>query len=187
MLNTVSSGPTTLENTFNSVHSRFLKFDTSVGSFIIELYTSHAPITCQHFQQLALDGYYNDTLIHTIQPNHVVIGGDPTNTAKGGTPFDGYLNELATSRLKHTGAGIIGMCENSQFYITLAPTPWNDGKYGVFGRVKKGMNVIKAISKIPTGNKQNTIMGGNVEEEGTTPLEDITIHSIVEVSEDEIK
>ena len=155
-----------------SSSERFFQIQTSLGSFEIELYDQHAPLTCEHFSQLALDLYYNDTIIHTIQPNHLFIAGDPTNTGRGGKPWDGYLSEVETSRLKHVGAGIIGMMENSQWYITLAPTPWLDGKYGIFGRVSKGMTVVKSLGLIPVGG------GNGVDEEGTKPLEEVTIYRI---------
>ena len=39
----------------------------------------------------------------------------------------------------------------SQFFITLAPTPWVDGKHAVFGRVTEGIEVVRAIGKVQTG------------------------------------
>ncbi|KAL9644474.1 hypothetical protein ABK040_016600 [Willaertia magna] len=144
---------------------KYLQFRTSAGSFEVELYYKHSPITCNYFVQQAINSqYYNDTSFHTIQKNHVIIGGDPTNTGKGGKEFDEYQNEIDNG-LKHVGAGIIGMCEKSQFYITLSPTPWLDGKYCIFGRISSGMSTLKAISLVSVSDEK--------------PEEDITIYKVI--------
>uniref|UniRef100_L2FW22 Peptidyl-prolyl cis-trans isomerase n=1 Tax=Colletotrichum fructicola (strain Nara gc5) TaxID=1213859 RepID=L2FW22_COLFN len=135
-----------------------VSLETSMGTIILELYTSHAPKTCTNFATLAKRGYYNSTIIHRIIPNFMVQAGDPTGTGRGGTSIYGekFADEIHPG-LKHTGAGVLSMANagpdnnGSQFFITLAPTPWLDGKHTIFGRVKSGLSVVKRMGLVKTG------------------------------------
>lgn len=88
----------------------------------------------------------------------MIQGGDPTGTGRGGASIygDKFEDEIDPS-LKHAGAGILSMANagpntnGSQFFITLAPTPWLDGKHTIFGRVKSGMGVVRRMGLVPTG------------------------------------
>ncbi|KAK2048356.1 cyclophilin type peptidyl-prolyl cis-trans isomerase/CLD [Colletotrichum somersetense] len=132
--------------------------ETSMGTIVLELYTAHAPKTCTNFSTLASRGYYNDTVVHRIIPNFMVQAGDPTGTGRGGTSIygDKFADEIHPA-LKHTGAGVLSMANagpdtnGSQFFITLAPTPWLDGKHTIFGRVKNGLSVVKRMGLVKTG------------------------------------
>ena len=87
----------------------------------------------------------------------MVQTGDPTGTGRGGTSIygDKFADEIDAS-LKHTGAGVLSMANSgkdtngSQFFITLAPTPWLDGKHTIFGRVKGGMKVVQRLGLVRT-------------------------------------
>merc|ERR1719169_213534 len=128
---------------------------TSMGEIEVELYWLHAPRTCKNFMELAKRGYYDNTLFHRIVSGFVVQGGDPTGTGRGGESIYGpsFEDELHPS-LKHTGAGILSMANSgpdtngSQFYITLAPTQWLDGKHAILGRVHQGMRTVKMMGQV---------------------------------------
>jgi peptidyl-prolyl cis-trans isomerase-like 1 len=122
------------------------------------LYSDHAPKTCKNFETLARRGYYDAVIFHRIIPNFMLQTGDPTGTGRGGTSIygDKFEDEINPG-LKHTGAGVLSMANagpntnGSQFFITLAPTPWLDGKHTIFGRVKAGLGVVKRMGLVKTG------------------------------------
>ncbi|KAI9269053.1 cyclophilin-like domain-containing protein [Phascolomyces articulosus] len=131
--------------------------ETSMGVIHVELYTKHAPKTCKNFYELARRGYYDGVSFHRIIENFMIQGGDPTGTGRGGSSIYGDKFEDEINReLKHTGAGILSMANSgpntngSQFFITLAPTPWLDGKHTIFGRVSDGMNIVKKMGLVAT-------------------------------------
>ena len=83
--------------------------------------------------------------------------GDPTGTGRGGSsiyPGGTFKDEITD--LRHTGAGVLSMANSgpgtngSQFFVTLAPTPWLDGKHTVFGRVSKGLRVVQRLGLVKT-------------------------------------
>lgn len=129
-----------------------------MGTIAVELYHDHAPKTCKNFRTLTERGYYDGILFHRIIPNFMLQTGDPTGTGRGGTSIYGekFEDEILPS-LKHTGAGILSMANSgpntngSQFFITLAPTPWLDGKHTIFGRVTRGMGIVKRMGLVRTG------------------------------------
>ena len=104
--------------------------------------------------------------------------GDPTGTGRGGSSIFGekFADEIHAD-LKHTGAGVLSMANagpntnGSQFFITLAPTPWLDGKHTIFGRVKSGLGVVKRMGLVKTGKEDRPVeevwfRGARVVEEG---------------------
>lgn len=134
-----------------------VQVDTSIGSVTVELYYKHAPKTCKNFLELSKKGYYDGTVFHRIIRDFMIQGGDPTGTGRGGESiYGGKFEDEITRDLKHTGAGILSMANSgantngSQFFITLAPTPWLDGKHTVFGRVASGMQVVKRLGNVQT-------------------------------------
>lgn len=128
-----------------------------MGNFTIELYWKHAPHTCRNFAELSKRGYYNNTIFHRIIRDFMIQGGDPTGTGRGGASIYGEtFNDEIDHDLKHCGAGILSMANSgsntngSQFFITLAPTQWLDGKHTIFGRISNGMQVIQRIGLVDT-------------------------------------
>ncbi|KXS21372.1 hypothetical protein M427DRAFT_151416 [Gonapodya prolifera JEL478] len=131
--------------------------ETTAGNIGCELYWSHAPKSCKNFYELAKRGYYDGTKFHRVISNFMVQGGDPTATGRGGSSIygDTFPDEIS-KELKHTGAGILSMANSgpntngSQFFMTLAPTPWLDGKHTIFGRLFSGIKTLNKIGLVPT-------------------------------------
>jgi len=96
---------------------------------------------------------------HRIIADFMIQGGDPSGTGRGGVSIYGekFADEIHPA-LKHTGAGILSMANSgpntngSQFFITLAPTPWLDGKHTIFGRVASGMKVVQRMGLVRTSD-----------------------------------
>jgi len=141
-----------------------VSLDTTVGEITIELYWKHAPLTCRNFAELARRGYYNGTKFHRVIKDFMIQGGDPTGTGRGGASIYGKtFEDEFSSDLKHTGAGILSMANSgpdtngSQFFITLAPCQWLDGKHTVFGRINTGMMTVKQLGQVETDNNDRPI------------------------------
>lgn len=155
-----------------------VEMKTTMGTFVLELYTRHAPRTVENFVRLTNRGYYNGVGFHRIIRDFMIQGGDPTGTGRGGmSAFDSSrtFEDEIHPQLKHTGAGILSMANSgpntntSQFFITLAPTPHLDGKHTIFGRVYDGMDVVKRIGHVQTDSND-------------CPVTDVTILSARVVS-----
>lgn len=129
--------------------------------------------TCQNFETLAKNGYYNNTVFHRIIRDFMIQGGDPTATGRGGRSIYGDRFDDEPNSLKHVGAGVLSMANagpntnGSQFFITLAPCAHLDGRHTIFGRVCRGMEVIKRIGNVQTDRNDRptqdvTILNCNV-------------------------
>lgn len=133
----------------------FVIMETSMGKIKIKLYTDKAPITTANFKKLTGQGFYNGTIFHRVIDGFMIQGGDPTGTGTGGSK-ETIPDEFGPG-LKHSKAGILSMANRgpntgtSQFFITLAATPWLDGKHAIFGEVVEGMDVVNKIGKVKTG------------------------------------
>ncbi len=130
-------------------------FETNKGTFEIELYTEKAPITTKNFIDLTEKGFYNGLIFHRVIDGFMIQGGDPEGRGSGGPGYT--IEDEFHPDLKHDSEGVLSMANagpntgGSQFFITLAPTPWLDGKHSVFGKVTSGMDVVKAIGKVQKG------------------------------------
>jgi cyclophilin family peptidyl-prolyl cis-trans isomerase len=126
---------------------------TAKGDIVVQLDANAAPLTVNNFVFLAEQGFYDGLTFHRVEPGFVIQGGDPAGTGGGGP---GYTVP-AEIQLPHV-EGAIAMARRgdqvnpdrassgSQFYITLAPTPFLDEGYTAFGHVIEGMEVVQAIA-----------------------------------------
>lgn len=150
--------------------------ETSMGSMEVVLFSTAAPKTVNNFTGLADKGYYDGVLFHRVIDKFMIQGGDPTGTGRGGESLFGapFEDEFADS-LKFDEAGVLAMANRgpntntSQFFLTLAPTPWLNGKHTVFGKVVKGMDVLQEIGKVKT------------DPAGNRPLQEVSIKTITVV------
>jgi len=127
---------------------------TNMGNIVIELFADKAPKTVANFVALAEKGFYDGVIFHRVIPNFMIQGGDPTGTGRGGPGYT-FADEFDAS-LKHTEAGMLSMANagpntnGSQFFITVAATPWLDGKHAIFGKVIEGLDLVIKMSEVPT-------------------------------------
>lgn len=131
--------------------------ETSKGTFAFETYPADAPRTVAHVLALVRKGFYDGQRIHRAVPGLVVQWGDPRSTdlsqeadwGKGAGASSGEPIGVAEISKKHSHiAGAVGIAHqglparaDSQIYVTLAPRPDLNGKYGVFGQVVEGADV----------------------------------------------
>jgi peptidyl-prolyl cis-trans isomerase A (cyclophilin A) len=157
---------------------------TNQGTVVIRLFPDHAPKTVRNFVELAEGGrewtdpgtgqvttqkLYDGTIFHRVIPDFMIQGGDPLGSGRGGPGYkfaDEIHPDLRFDRpyllaMANAGPGTNG----SQFFITVAPTPWLNGKHTIFGEVIQGADVIDLISRVKTGSQDR-------------PAEDVTLDSV---------
>ena len=144
-------------------------FTTSEGSFSIKLFDDDAPLTVANFVGLA-EGtkewvdpksgakvtrpFYDGLIFHRVIEGFMIQGGDPLGSGMGGPGYK-FGDEFSPKR-RHDKVGILSMANagpgtnGSQFFITLAATPWLDNRHTVFGEVVSGLDVVQKIGKTPT-------------------------------------
>jgi peptidyl-prolyl cis-trans isomerase A (cyclophilin A) len=163
----------------------YATFETSMGKIVCELYPKEAPQTVTNFTGLAKGGQkwtdpktkevvtrplYNVTIFHRVIPNFMIQGGDPLGNGIGGPGYQ-FQDEISP-KLNFDKVGRLAMANSgpdtngSQFFITVAKTPWLDGHHTIFGQVIKGQDVADKISKVQTG-------------ENDKPIEDVVLKSII--------
>lgn len=136
-----------------------------IGEIVFELFKDIVPRTVKNFIELSKYKYKGSNL-HRIIPGFVIQGGDyERGDGSGGSSIYGKCFEDENFEIKHTQAGLLSMANagpgtnGSQFFITLADTHWLDNKHVVFGKVIKGMDVVRKIEKYGTmqGGPKDTL------------------------------
>jgi peptidyl-prolyl cis-trans isomerase A (cyclophilin A) len=143
-------------------------FETSQGDIVVRLFEKEAPNTVANFVGLA-EGtkeftnertgkkekrpYYDGLIFHRVIPQFMIQGGCPEGSGRGGPGYK-FADEFH-SGLKHDKPGKLSMANagpgtnGSQFFITVAATPWLDNRHTIFGEVVEGQNVADKISNVP--------------------------------------
>ncbi len=149
--------------------NKLAEFNTNIGNFKIELFMEKAPLTVGNFIKLVDKGFYNGLIFHRVIPNFMIQSGCPQGTGYGGPGYT--IRDEIDPNLKHNNPGFLSMANagpntgGSQFFITVAPSPWLDGKHAIFGKVTEGMDVVDKISKVQTDRSDK-------------PLQDVVINNI---------
>lgn len=134
--------------------NRKIKFTTNKGVFVAEMFEDKAPLTTKNFIELVEKGFYDGIIFHRVIDGFMIQGGDPTGTGMGGPGYK--IKDEFGEGLKHDDEGLLSMANagpntgGSQFFITLAPTPWLNGHHAIFGKVVEGMDVVRLIGVVPT-------------------------------------
>jgi peptidyl-prolyl cis-trans isomerase A (cyclophilin A) len=163
----------------------YATFETSKGTIVCKLFESEAPITVKNFIELAEGArewthprtrqksksqLYDGTIFHRVIPNFMIQGGDPEGTGMGGPGYK-FEDETKGSPHKFDKAGKLAMANSgpntngSQFFITVAPTPWLTGNHTIFGEVIEGQDIADKITALAR-NRQDR------------PLEDVVLKSV---------
>ena len=143
-------------------------FETSQGSIVCRLFEKEAPQTVANFIGLA-EGtrefadpktsqktkrrFYDGLTFHRVIPDFMIQGGCPLGTGTGGPGYK-FADEFHPS-LRHSATGRLSMANagpntnGSQFFITVAATPWLDKRHTIFGEVVEGQDVADNISNLP--------------------------------------
>ena len=146
-------------------------FVTNQGSFTVQLMPEHAPQTVENFVGLAegskawtdprdgqtkTEALYPGTIFHRVIDGFMIQGGDPTGTGQGGPGYE-FDDECPPDGPSFDRPGLLAMANagpgtnGCQFFVTVKPTDWLNGRHTIFGEVTEGYDVVERISKAPTG------------------------------------
>lgn len=133
---------------------------TNKGDITLLLFPKIAPKATENFIKLSKKGYYDGVIFHRVIKNFMIQSGDPTGTGMGGESiWNKDFEDEFSPNVVFNKAGILAMANtgrrntnSSQFFITVAPTPWLNGRHTIFGKVIKGYDIINQIQNVKTKN-----------------------------------
>ncbi|MEK6839563.1 MAG: peptidylprolyl isomerase [Nanoarchaeota archaeon] len=143
--------------------------ETSLGTMEFVLYDHLTPITADNFKRLVNESFFDGQRFHRVIKNFMVQGGDPLSKDikhkdMWGTGSLSYtIPDEFVAELKHTKKGLLSMANHgpntgsNQFFITLVPTPWLDGKHAIFGELISGEDVLDKIGQVATDSGDRPI------------------------------
>ena len=133
----------------------------------IELYPEIAPISCENFENLVKEGFYNGLGFHRVISGFMIQGGDPLGNGTGGSKkkIKGeFRSNGVQNDIKHV-RGVISMARSanpdsasSQFFIMHQDAPHLDGQYAAFGKVVEGMEVVDEIAAVKTDFRDKPVV-----------------------------
>jgi len=130
------------------VQGRTMVLETSEGTIELNLFCDVAPKACENFIGLVNKGYYDGVIFHRVIKGFMIQGGDPTGTGAGGESIFGEpFEDEVRPEVTFDKAGVVAMANagpgtnGSQFFITVAATPWLNGHHTIFGKVSAGYDV----------------------------------------------
>lgn len=145
----------------NDVAEQSVASETKLNDkqFVITLYPDYAPITCENFEKLVSEGFYDGIIFHRVIEDFMAQGGDPTGTGMGGSDKNikgEFKNNGVDNQLSHK-RGVVSMARSSdpdsassQFFICYTDDcAFLDGDYAAFGKVTEGMEVVDSFLKVP--------------------------------------
>ena len=161
---TTTAAESSDETTANDASSDSETASSDGLTFVITLYPDDAPITCENFENLVSDGFYDGLTFHRIVEDFMAQGGDPSGNGTGGSEktIKGEFSQNGVDNpLSHT-RGVVSMARSSdpdsassQFFICYSDDDtFLDGQYAAFGHVTEGMDIVDQICKDakPTDN-----------------------------------
>ncbi|CAJ0960284.1 unnamed protein product, partial [Mesorhabditis belari] len=133
---------------------------TSYGDIHMKLYPEECPKAVENFCTHVRRGYYNGLLFHRVIKAFMIQTGDPTGKGTGGNSIWGEdFEDEFHPRLRFDKPYKVAMANagpnsnGSQFFITVVPAEWLDGKNTLFGEVTEGFNVVQKINNLPVYEK----------------------------------
>ena len=125
-----------------------------------------APISCENFEKLVNQGFYNGLTFHRVISGFMIQGGCPDGTGMGGPGWHikgEFLANGVNNTLKHS-RGVLSMARaahpdsaGSQFFIMHADAPYLDGNYAAFGEIVEGLDVVDEIASVRTDMKDRPV------------------------------